>query len=335
MPLPTLTSIWAVCRISANSLLLWTRTRRHSPVNFYKSPGPSALIRQKYLRVRSLSLRLRDVSARSHSASMSYFHTCHELRTTTHENRELNPYYSWFRLYADFLPHRISFPPAFSASGIDSSAIPTCTGNEPISRGSVQSTAHHVKSSSVPQTDRGDSVICFIWCLVALTSLVLALFLKKIAPVVSWELIVLSRVWFPFSSYRVPQLSWSRYVCLTTYVFIIGIYLISTPLTITLICKLCQMNEGPNYVRFLILRDVSMFFWVVLKSPAELHLFDSWRHLWDLSSWWSSFSNFPLWRTISSCFIAASGCCSWWMEQPQALARRVYRDCCGRQRSSV
>ena len=34
-------------------------------------------------------------------------------------------------------------------------------------------------------TDRGDSVICFIWSVFGCSSLVLALFLKKIAPVVS------------------------------------------------------------------------------------------------------------------------------------------------------
>lgn len=42
----------------------------------------------------------------------------------------------------------------------------TCTGNEPISRGSVQSTAHHVKSSSVPQSYNWPWWFCNLFYLV-------------------------------------------------------------------------------------------------------------------------------------------------------------------------
>lgn len=75
--------------------------------------------------------------------------------------------------------------------------------------------------------------------------------------------------------------------------------LISTPLT-TLVYKLCQLKEWPNYVRFLIVRHILFF------SGAEFSLG---RFVGDICEiFGGSYCTLPPWHTISSCFIAASEC---------------------------
>lgn len=200
-----------------------------------------------------------------------------------HGNRDLNPYYSWICLYTD-LPHRsFWFPSRLSWLRVYWLKCHALT-QEMNYYGSVQSNLLRIKSSIVPRSYNRP----LWWCFTCAPTF-LALVKKGACCDVSSSL-----SWVRFSFYSSAAL-------LTPSQLVTSVWWLtswSNLDTFDYLDKLGQLKEGPNYVRFLII----VLFPVVLNFVAVLHLVVSWQHLWD--HWWF----FPPWRTISSCFIAASGC---------------------------
>ena len=171
--------------------------------------------------------------------------------------------------------------------------------------GSVQSTAHNAKTDIVPRL-YNRLLWSAIW--VPTTFLAsLALFygnvLRKIARCdVSWELIVLESSKVPILILQFRSSLRAGLNSLRLCDDLICIDLISTPNWLPWFVNSASWKRGQFVSGPWWLYEISWWLWILWQNYT-------WSIFGDICEIFGSpFCNFPPWRTISSCVIAASGC---------------------------